>query len=87
MTKLDTKMYAADALETFFNMGVYNPNEIAYTYDESIGLPPVTLDQMVERSEEIYRGFVHQKVYMQIDDAYIIKNELNGFFNQAYGFD
>ena len=87
MTKLDTKTYAADVLETFFNVGMYNQDEIAYTYDESIGFPPVTVGQMAERSEEIYRGIVHHKVYMHMDDAYIVKNELNGFFNQAYGFD
>lgn len=70
----------------FFVSGFIDPNEVLYTYDAALNLPPMTVGKSTNLSMEIYYNAVNGTPYMAINDAYIITKELDNFFNEAYGF-
>jgi hypothetical protein len=62
---------------------VGRPDEILYVYENDF-LPPMTLGRQVEHDLEFEYNLRHAYEIYRVNDAYIMNNELNGFYKEAY---
>lgn len=70
-----------ELLEDLGDVG--RPDEILYVYENDF-LPPMTLGRQVEHDLEFEYNLRHAYEIYRVNDAYIMNNELNGFYKEAY---
>lgn len=90
MTQINTKIEGSGfwELQQYFFLGMPDLNEVLYTYnfggaEDSV----VTLNDSYIKEENLYYSTINSYPYMRITDSYIITNEVNNFFAEAYSFD
>jgi len=63
-------------------------NQVLYTYHVGdLEGTAVTLNDSLIKEENLYYSTIKSYPYIKITDSYIITNEVNNFFAEAYNFD
>lgn len=61
-----------------------HPSDILYTYAEELQQAPMTIGNSIMREMEIFYNATGTKELYVVDDNYILQQELNNFFTEAY---